>query len=276
MVMSKKTDKDIKKSQVEEVNPEAVEDDEADSPWYYFYSQGCGWCKKTEPIVDELIKEGHDILKLDVSDPDNQALNRELQQEYNIQCGTPWFINEATGKGICGFREKDVIEKWLAGEDIPVPPRPKGPIPKTPLLEAPEKEVNEWKVKYEQWLKENDHMPKNQLKSADELLALPRPKTEPPRPPQPNFNDEQFDKWGEEYDKWKDENGHLPNLQPSSVIVQRLKQQRDSMGSQGPQVPSQDKAGSPMMQQAAFNTLDAKLQALEVKVDKIIEHFGIK
>ncbi len=274
--MSKKTDKDIKKSQVEEVNPEAVEDDEADSPWYYFYSQGCGWCKKTEPIVDELIKEGHDILKLDVSDPDNQALNRELQQEYNIQCGTPWFINEATGKGICGFREKDVIEKWLAGEDIPVPPRPKGPIPKTPLLEAPEKEVNEWKVKYEQWLKENDHMPKNQLKSADELLALPRPKTEPPRPPQPNFNDEQFDKWGEEYDKWKDENGHLPNLQPSSVIVQRLKQQRDSMGSQGPQVPSQDKAGSPMMQQAAFNTLDAKLQALEVKVDKIIEHFGIK
>ena len=52
--MSKEANKDAKKSQVEEVNPEVIEDEEADSPWYYFYSQGCGWCKKSEPIVDEL------------------------------------------------------------------------------------------------------------------------------------------------------------------------------------------------------------------------------
>ena len=138
--MSKKTDKDNKKSQVEEVNPEVV-DEEADSPWYYFYSQGCGWCKKSEPIVDELINEGHDILKLDLADADNRALNQELQKEYNIQCGTPWFINEATGKGICGFREKDVIEKWLDGEDIPAPPRPKSQPPKLPFHGASEDEI---------------------------------------------------------------------------------------------------------------------------------------
>ena len=63
--MSKKTDNDTKKSQVEEVNTEVV-DEEEDSPWYYFYSQGCGWCKKSEPVVDELNKEGYDILKLDL------------------------------------------------------------------------------------------------------------------------------------------------------------------------------------------------------------------
>ena len=34
-----------------------------------------------------------------------------LKKEYDIQCGTPWLINEATGKGFCGFREKDVVKK---------------------------------------------------------------------------------------------------------------------------------------------------------------------
>ena len=102
----------------EKIVPEPVEavsaliaDQEKLSPLYYFYSQGCGFCKKAEPIIDELIKEGHDILKLDVAVPDNQGLKAELEKEYNIKCGTPWFINESTGKGICGFREKDIIKK---------------------------------------------------------------------------------------------------------------------------------------------------------------------
>ena len=54
--MSKETNKNIEKSQVEEINTDV--DEEADSPWYYFYSQGCGWCKKSEPVVDELNKSG--------------------------------------------------------------------------------------------------------------------------------------------------------------------------------------------------------------------------
>ena len=266
--MSKKTNKDANKSQVEEVNPEVVEDDEADSPWYYFYSQGCGWCKRSEPLIDELIEEGHDILKLDLADPDNQALNQELKQEYNIQCGTPWFINEATGKGICGYREKDILEKWLAGEDIPAPPRPKGPIPKIPLMGAPESEIKNWKKVYKTWLKENDHLPDNQKKSADDILKQPRPKTEPPSPPQPSWSDEKIDAWGVEYGKWVKENSHLPNLQPADTVVARLKSQKQ--GNQGGNAPTQN------VDEGKLNTLDAKIQALEVKVDKIISHFGIK
>ena len=263
--MSKKAETKTKKSQVEEVNVETAEE-EADSPWYYFYSQGCGWCKRSEPIVDELIKEGHDILKLDLADPDNQALNRELQQEYKVQCGTPWFINEATGKGICGFREKDILEKWLAGEDIPEPPRPKGPMPRTPFMNASKEEVKKWKKDYEKWLKDNEHMPKEQLKTAEQLLAMPRPNTQPPKPPQPNYNDQQFDDWGKEYDAWVEENKHLPNLQPSAQIIERMKANRPTPGGA---VPSPVDNGQ-------LNTLDAKVQALEVKVDKIISHFGIK
>mgnify|MGYP001243462649 FL=1 len=63
-----------------------------ESTLYYFYSVGCGFCKKADPIVDELIAEGHDILKLDMAEPDNQGLSNELKQKYNAQCGTPWFI----------------------------------------------------------------------------------------------------------------------------------------------------------------------------------------
>ena len=140
----------MSKEKAKEVNAEVMEEnnqEDEESSFYYFFSQGCGWCKKSEPIVDELNKEGKygEILKLDLADPDNQALNKELQEEYNVQCGTPWFINEATGKGFCGFREKDIVEKWLAGEDIPEPPRPKSPMPRPPFHGATGKEEADWK-----------------------------------------------------------------------------------------------------------------------------------
>ena len=49
----------------------------SESTLYYFYSVGCGWCKKAEPIVDELNEAGYDILKLDLSEKDNQELNNQ-------------------------------------------------------------------------------------------------------------------------------------------------------------------------------------------------------
>ena len=72
--------KSKEKSQVKEENVEVVEET---SPWLYFYSVGCGWCKRVDPLVDQLNEEGHNILKLDLADPDNQALNAELKKEYN-------------------------------------------------------------------------------------------------------------------------------------------------------------------------------------------------
>ena len=47
---------------------------------YYFYSVGCGWCKRTEPLIDELNKEGYNILKLDLAESDNQGLKKETYQ----------------------------------------------------------------------------------------------------------------------------------------------------------------------------------------------------
>jgi len=264
------------KEEVQEVVEEPTDVGEIEeelSPWYVFCSTGCGFCKKAEPIIEELIKEGHDILILDMSEPDNQQLNRELQKEYKTQCGTPWFINADTGKGICGYREKDVLEKWLAGEDIPVPPRPSGPPPKTPFQGSTNKEDIAWKKEYKTWIKDNKHMPKDwsdKQRSASTILDAPRPKSDPPRPPMgpqmAQATDEVLDTWGEEMTKWQEENKHLPNLQPVASMVQQMKTRRNQMAQGGP-----GGSGGPVSPQ-----LEGRLSSLESKMDKLITHLGVK
>ncbi len=154
------------KEEVLEVVEEPTNTEETEeelSPWYVFCSTGCGFCKKAEPVVEALNNEGYDILTLDISEPNNAKLNQELKTKYNTQCGTPWFINAETGKGVCGFREKDVLKAWLDGEEIPEPPKPTGPPPRPPFNNAPDKELDVWKTEYAEWLKKNEHLPENQL-----------------------------------------------------------------------------------------------------------------
>ena len=140
-----------------------------ESTLYYFYSIGCGWCKKTEPIIDELNETGkYEILKLDLSEKDNQELNNQLKQKYGKQCGTPWLIDASNGNNICGHREKDIIEKWAKGEEIPEPPKPKSPPPPPPQDFNNSEQVKTWKQGYEKWCKENDHMPN--LPKTDDML----------------------------------------------------------------------------------------------------------
>ena len=241
------------------------------SPWYYFFAQGCGWCKKSGPVVEELNNNGHDILMLDVAEPDNAKLRDELFAEYDTRCGTPWFINADTGKSICGFREKDILELWLKGEDIPEPPRPTGPPPKVPFYGSTNKEDVAWKKEYKVWLKDNEHMPETwqkQQRSASAIIDAPRPKSDPPRPPMgPQTTDAQLDKWGGEMKTWQEENKHMPNLQPVDTMVQNMKNRMKQMAAQ--------QGGNPgaAIDNAQLNTMDARVQALEVKIEKIIYHF---
>ena len=264
--MAKTKDKEVLE-EVKKTTSKKKDNTPKESTLYYFYSVGCGFCKKAEPIVDELIKEGHDILKLDMAEPDNQGLKNELSKKYNKQCGTPWFIDGETGNQVCGFRDKETIMKWVDGEDIPAPPRPNSPIPKPPFQDASDEEINKWKGDYEKWLKENDHLPENQRRSVDDILSMPRPKSDPPRPPMgANTTDEKFDEWGKKYDEWVKENTHLPNLQPSAVIIDRIKQ---------------NQANKPNVQQvnAGGNIspdMEARFQRIEQKVDKLIRHLGVK
>ena len=254
---------------------EVVEQQEEQSTFYYFYSQGCGFCKRSEPIVDEINKEGkYEILKLDLAESDNQGLKKELEQKYKKNCGTPWFINADTGHQVCGFREKDIIEKWLAGEDIPAPPRPKGPMPKPPFHDASKADVDKWKKEYGGWAEENSHLPN--IQTAEQILERPRPKSDPPRPPVPNSTDEIIDAWGEDYKKWADENKHLPNMMPVDQMIQRFKQRRD--GQQQPQpgmpTPQAPNVQAPPQGGNVKLTFDQRLSSLENKIDKIINALG--
>ena len=44
-----------------EVSKNTKTEETKESSWYYFYSVGCGFCKRVDPIVDELNKEGYNI-----------------------------------------------------------------------------------------------------------------------------------------------------------------------------------------------------------------------
>ena len=50
-------------------------------------------------------------------------------------------------------KEKDVLEKWAKGEEIPQPVRPTGPPPKPPLMGASKEEEEKWTKEYDEWYK---------------------------------------------------------------------------------------------------------------------------
>lgn len=94
----------------------------------YIMNPNCGWCKKSDPVVEELVKKGYEITTLDVTNPEDAERANEVKTKYNAQCGTPQFIDAETGNSVCGFRE-DVLEKWAKGEEIPAPPQPENKPP---------------------------------------------------------------------------------------------------------------------------------------------------
>ena len=130
-----------------------------ESTLYYFHSMGCAFCKQIDPIVEELNNNGYEILRLDMVEKDNQELKREIENKYDLRCGTPWLIDGNTGNQICGFREKDVIKKWADGEKIPLPPKPVSPAPPFPMQNPTEKDFEDWTEKYDVWKMENKHLP---------------------------------------------------------------------------------------------------------------------
>ena len=141
-----------------------------ESTLYYFNSVGCAFCKQIDPIVEKLNKEGYDILSLDMAEKDNQGLHREIENKYDLRCGTPFLVDGSNGKNICGQQQasEENIKKWVDGEEIPEAPKPKTPPPPLPQDLDDEKQVNTWKDAYEKWSEENNHLPK--LSSSETIL----------------------------------------------------------------------------------------------------------
>ena len=103
----------------------------------YIMNPNCGWCKKSDPVVEELKKDGYDITRLDVTNPEDAKTANEAKAKHNAQCGTPLFLDAETGNMACGFREKGALEPWAKGEQMEERPAPTAPTP--PQKPAPKK-----------------------------------------------------------------------------------------------------------------------------------------
>ena len=177
-----------------------------ESTLYYFHSIGCAFCKQIDPIVDKLNNEGYNILKLDESDSNNQGLKREIENKYDLRCGTPFLVDGNSGKNICGANAtEEMIKAWADGKEIP------------------------------------------------ELPQLPKPKSAAPPLPQDFDDEKQVEKFTKDYNKWKDENNHLPGLQDAQQIIDRFKHQ-----------------------QRVSKKQNDKLSMIEQKLDKLMNHLGVK
>ena len=76
------------------------------------------------------------------------------------------------------------------------------------------------------------------------------------------------------YEKWKSENEHLPGLQPVETIMERFKQmQQNSVAAGSPQIGT---AGAAPPQQGLSADQNARIARLEQKLDKLINHLGVK
>ena len=129
------------------------------------------------------------------------------------------------------------------------------------------------------------------IKTAKQILALPRAKSNPPQPPNLSpqtintITETAIDDWGIALTRWSEENDHLPkgNRPPVDKLVENMKNRRnhllqypDGVPQRAPQQVPQQVQQNTVNTPQSVNTLDAKVQALEVKITKLMDHFGVK
>ena len=222
------------------------------SKLYFFYTIGCAWCTKSLNIVDELNEEGYNILKLDLDEQENSDAKNELQNKFNIKCGTPFFINIESGQYICGHREKDILLKWINGVPVPDLPTPTAPMPRIPFYNAPKDVVGKWAKEYKKWKDNNSHLPG--LRSVEEILNSPRFTSNPPAFPGLRASADSIKKWREYYSEWREKNSHLKNIITADQYINKLVRQGNVKNI----------------------NIENRIKNIEKKLDKLIKHLNIK
>ena len=81
-----------------------------------FMGLECVHCNDMKPLIDKLEKElGVKVNKIEVWH--NASNAAKLKESDKIGCGgVPFFLNENTGKAVCGAMSYDELKKWAKGE----------------------------------------------------------------------------------------------------------------------------------------------------------------
>lgn len=83
----------------------------------FFYGLECQHCIVVERHVNKLISEGINIKKIEVwHNQENDKMLTELDVGDEMCGGVPFFLNQNTGKTICGETTYKEIKSWAAGE----------------------------------------------------------------------------------------------------------------------------------------------------------------
>lgn len=80
-----------------------------------FYGTECPHCRRMEPLLAQLEKEGHKVERYETwHDEKNAAMLEKYDRGY---CGgVPFFINTDSGKWICGATDYDSLKAWAEGK----------------------------------------------------------------------------------------------------------------------------------------------------------------
>ncbi len=83
----------------------------------FFYGTECPHCLRMEKFVDKLTKEGHKIKKIEIwHNKENNKMMEKLDCEAEPCGGVPFFLNQNTGKIVCGEVTYKELKSWADGE----------------------------------------------------------------------------------------------------------------------------------------------------------------
>lgn len=83
----------------------------------FFYGLECPHCIVVEKHVDKLIAEGFNIKKVEVwHNKENDKMLTDFDIGDEMCGGVPFFLNQNTGKTICGEASYKEIKNWVEGK----------------------------------------------------------------------------------------------------------------------------------------------------------------
>ena len=83
----------------------------------FFYGLECPHCIDVEKHVDKLISEGVLIKKIEVwHNAENDKMLEDLDKGDDMCGGVPFFLNQISGKKICGEATYKELKNWAEGK----------------------------------------------------------------------------------------------------------------------------------------------------------------